>query len=927
MKDVTIQISHFDISGSQLSDVRGTLDVSNSEDFPISLTLGVADIKNMTARSGSFSKDFEIPATDNNNEVLNYLQNINIDDQKQIRELKDASILVNGITQLNGQIKIKNPINRAGAKFYKATFIADNSEWISLMKEEKISDYTYTDPVNGLTHSYTKANIEASWSGTVDTDWDYVYPLIHYGKWQKTTQVSVEDMKPAVYMRAILEKAFISIGYNLSSTFLDSANFKKLVFPFIGKAFILTPAEILSRKFRAGISSDKFIDISSALGNIRKTNLIKFDDDSTGANFDNGGNFNTVLFRYVCPAAKGGKYKFEAQIEVFRRGTPSLLGSLDGQLTFYKNTFAPTNRFAFSPIQTWKREQGGTTNQNIEKRTRQFKLESDYVDLVPGDIIVASLDTEKSFFYQSLIPSPGDLRVRSASAISFIPSDDLEQNMPIFFRNVPSNEIRRNNDITVNQILPETPMLDIINGVTHVFNLQWWTDSATKTVFVEPKDDFLNGTTTALNWTTKLDLKKEYSYEFVEGYKRDVELSYLEDSNDKFLARRNEIRGTTLGAYTNTFPDRFPQGVQKLVNPTFAPTYHIVDATLHPDFNSSVWTNESSLKTLQNNTIAIARLWSEAQGDLSAPLASFNFKPRILFFEYANQTDANGTTPQWRWEGTTQTLVPFAVFNVISEVSSTFSLSFSSISNTGKVGRFEDDYATTFRTVEDGKILTAFFNLTEVDILNFDPRELIFLEQDELYGYYSVNFIKDYAPTRDRSTKVELVKVRNEDPVPVDTAQSDEDGGGIFSEDDSAGGGVIAGGQTGGLSMGSGVDTDFALAAIPLSSNEAPSFVLNNGSNNQAQQGSGSAVIGWSSVSTGQKQTILGAYNNPNPSDAVQIGGGTSNDERVNVMAISKDGIFRLGGGEVLVETNNTFQNVWVELDGKLTKVTLSDGN
>ena len=76
MSEITIELSKFDTSSSK--EVLGVLDVTSSEDFPLSLTIQNFDIRDINSRSGSFSKTFEIPATNNNNKLLKNIFSIYI---------------------------------------------------------------------------------------------------------------------------------------------------------------------------------------------------------------------------------------------------------------------------------------------------------------------------------------------------------------------------------------------------------------------------------------------------------------------------------------------------------------------------------------------------------------------------------------------------------------------------------------------------------------------------------------------------------------------------------------------------------------------------------------------------------------------------------------------------------------------------------
>ena len=80
MSQVTIEILDYVYEGGTLNldkSLLGTLDVTSHSDFPLALTFTIADIKDINARKGTFSKTFKIPATKNNNKLYKnvYLSN------------------------------------------------------------------------------------------------------------------------------------------------------------------------------------------------------------------------------------------------------------------------------------------------------------------------------------------------------------------------------------------------------------------------------------------------------------------------------------------------------------------------------------------------------------------------------------------------------------------------------------------------------------------------------------------------------------------------------------------------------------------------------------------------------------------------------------------------------------------------------------
>ena len=75
MAEVKLQLRGFGTSASNEDNIVGELDITSSEKFPLSLSFQNFDVKNLKTRGGSFSKTFDIPATNNNNVILRNLWN------------------------------------------------------------------------------------------------------------------------------------------------------------------------------------------------------------------------------------------------------------------------------------------------------------------------------------------------------------------------------------------------------------------------------------------------------------------------------------------------------------------------------------------------------------------------------------------------------------------------------------------------------------------------------------------------------------------------------------------------------------------------------------------------------------------------------------------------------------------------------------
>jgi hypothetical protein len=112
--------------------IVGSLDVGDSEDFPLALTLGISDVRNLEARSGTYSKTFEIPANKNNNKIFkaayyeeSFIPNNYVSNKKPCRILVDNNYSVTGQLQLVAIGKSTSP------SYYSCVFYGDNVDWAS----------------------------------------------------------------------------------------------------------------------------------------------------------------------------------------------------------------------------------------------------------------------------------------------------------------------------------------------------------------------------------------------------------------------------------------------------------------------------------------------------------------------------------------------------------------------------------------------------------------------------------------------------------------------------------------------------------------------------------------------------------------------------------------------------------------------------
>ena len=219
--------------------VHGEIDVASPTTFPIALTYTIKDIQDIAKSKGSFSKNFKVPATRNNNVVFESLFSDSFYDSFAYIDDKTAKIFVDGSLVLQGKFKVKATIQDTIPKEYECVVFGENYEWVNLLDDVNLCDIDFDAgnlfPDTPNLVSYEREDIEFTWNiqhsgdthGGVGSH--IVYPLVNTGKWLYGNKVHMDDLLPAIFIRDIVYSSFAGIGYQVVSNFMESDWFKKLI--------------------------------------------------------------------------------------------------------------------------------------------------------------------------------------------------------------------------------------------------------------------------------------------------------------------------------------------------------------------------------------------------------------------------------------------------------------------------------------------------------------------------------------------------------------------------------------------------------------------------------------------------------------------------------------------------------------------------
>lgn len=351
--------------------------------------------------------------------------------------------------------------------------------------------------------------------------------------------------------------------------------------------------------------------------------------------------------------------------------------------------------------------------------------------------------------------------------------------------------------VALSHLLPcDVTQLEWLNGLTGLFNLYWVSDELTKTIYVEPRDNFFYGVTSAIDWSDKIDIAQDQKATYVyDALKRDVCFSYEDDGSDGYVEERNRRVGQvcSLDSYAMDLGELYTHGETRIGSNYYAPTYLFNDRVIATNQNKET---SPFIPVVHSEWTTI---WNTTDNN-DYPDKIEEFAPRLLLWaglQPINQHLGATSGVEWRWGQVDPADPPITKKHYPMAV--TFSDQDPQLFPQLNVGGI--DYYPTMPFVDvqanavepapvppdtyplcDGlykvfwernienliqrpKIKTAYFKLRPSDIMALDFRKLIYLELNEGATYWVINKIVDYKPAKNELTKVELFEFQLAKPA------------------------------------------------------------------------------------------------------------------------------------------------------------------
>lgn len=700
------------------------------DDIGSTLNYQIDDIKDFSSRNTNYSKTITIPGNANNNKIFGHIYDLNIangyfnsdpnvpnvgynfDPGKQA----NSQIYVNKIQVFKGVIRLLEIRINNGIIEYDCAVFGELGGFVNdigklLNNKTLLEDL---DTFNKYNQNWTYSNIVNSWSASgVSQGKGVVYPLVDFGLCKASgnaTHYHLNAFRPAFFVKEIIDAIIEKSGYTYESNFLNSDFFKTLIIP----------------NNRANLEQIRK-DLLSALATNAKTQSGDLD-------------FNPLTLNL---------FTSNANTSFTFTGTNGTIGTLSFGGTFRHSKIGTTIVKLYRNAEII-REATYTNGFDGQQFNIDFssKITLNANDNIAVNVQISSLDQDFSF-------DPLNLE------LDFVA--DYAQ---------PSNA-SAGVLLNMQNLLPKgIEQKDFFLSICRMFNLYVYEDIIkTKHLKIEPFIDFygtngfvevdqdrnllLHGQAgdasglvaysdqkqTTIDWTDKIDYSKLMSIKpMSELNARFYDFKYQEDEdfyNDAYQKRYNQTYGDRVEDTKYQFSK---ERIETQV--IFAPTF-LAQRSGDEKLASQIYKVENNQEV------------------------SFDSKIRILQFKKIDNVSSysiRGVYPDGTTNYGSQTSYGFAG-HLDDPTSPTKDLNFGvpkelrfTLTNPYPTANlFTAFWASYLAEIisKDSKLLTCYLYLNPYDIYSLDFSKLIYLNG----SLFRLNKIVDYDPTKQESTKVELLKV------------------------------------------------------------------------------------------------------------------------------------------------------------------------
>jgi hypothetical protein len=736
----------------------GYLDVKDGTAFPLNFSIG--DIRDISKRTGSFSKTITLVGNSNNNNLLNHYYDINIQAGTfNINTITNCDVLQNGIpVMLNATLQLinikKTQVTGAYEQMveYEVLIKENRGTFFSDISNKYLTDLDFSD----LDHVVDANVVIGSFNNTVADGYKYVMPF------NIDTTYQFNWFKPAIYAELYFDRIFAAAGYSYTWDGLADANFDKLLIPYNGDQNIVdwTDYKVVAEK--AAFSELKTQTILATAGWTALTQLpMEARDLTTGwsETLDQQNLFDTTNGQYTTPqwvgVGSGESYiyevsmagelflNFNTSVRLYPDGTAAYRVFLRVKVQGFGNVkcYLPdliydddVNYFATPTVTSL-----GTFNHVFTFNATTDGLGGGGIDFSDIQIMQIGVDVVNTFSVSGDVYNTFVYWQPQTGTTPQTPNIDLDiTSFNVTIR--PSDNIPLNSGITtMNTFIPDKiKQSDFIKSIFLMYNLYVTEDPNSETNLILLHRDEYYDSGKAVDWTNLLMKDKEQSVIFIpELNNKKLRLTHKADTDSPNKVYTDVTR-EIYGQVEVTFENEYVKDIdvkETIFSPT--PVQPTVFGAFLPLLNGAA--PKTNIRILFDN------------GELTAQDVN-------ILSGYDTVTATGGKYPY------------LSHFGGVDPLNPTFDINFAEcqyyyyqVAQNTNNNLYNIYWRRTVAQINGGKLLTAYFYLRENDIQLMELNDKIRIDN----SWWSINKVIDYNANNLQPTKVELISLETEIDLPT----------------------------------------------------------------------------------------------------------------------------------------------------------------
>jgi hypothetical protein len=713
----------------------------------------VGDIRDISKRTGNFSKTITLIGNSNNNTLLNHYYDVNIQAGTfNINTLTSCDVIQDGIPVMtNATLQLinikKSQLTSAYEQMveYEVLIKEDRGTFFTDISNKYLTDLDFSD----LDHYVDPTEVINSFDHTVANGYKYVMPF------NIDEQYQFNWFKPAIYAQTYFDRIFATSGYSYTWAGLEAANFDKLLIPYNGDQNVVDWNDVYVEASNSGFSFTKNNNLNNQTY-AQQTGFTTTINTGWTEILDPANIFNPTNGEYTTPqwvgVGSGESYIYEATVQGSLSINPSqnMKYNDGGKIIHYKpflmvkigteenvKCYAPTIILPSSAtVYAPGVQQIGTINAIFTfngANDDQGGIDVNDIQIIQTGIDIRVVDSNGT--YVNSAPywnnSPLSSPTTAPQFILDLTSIDLTIR--------PSDNIPLNSGITtMNTFVPEKiKQSDFIKSVFMMYNLYATADPNSENNLILIARDEYYDSGKAVDWTNLLMKDKEQSMIFIpELNNKKLRLSYKADTDSPNTVYTDVTR-EIYGQVEVTFENEYVKGIdvkELIFSPT--PVQPTVFGAFLPLLNGAA--PKTNIRILFDN------------GQVTAQNVVINSG-------YDTTTDTNGLYPYLSHFGGADPFNPIFDINFAE-----CQYYYYQVAQNTNNNLYNSYWRRTVAQINGGKLLTAYFNLRENEIHHMELNDKIRIDN----SWWSINKIIDYNANQWQPTKVELISLETEIDLP-----------------------------------------------------------------------------------------------------------------------------------------------------------------